>query len=106
MFTRKLDEKNVEVRVVQKRVVTMYDYEGEEYTLDDLDGKLRHSLLRAGDAVWEKLATENWFLTVWRQKMSPRTSSTFYKKFYEALTPHIEMLEKLDEEIERPLSDE
>ena len=30
MFTRKLVEKNVEVRVVQKRVITMYDYEDEE----------------------------------------------------------------------------
>ena len=106
MFTRKLVEKNVEVKVVQKRVITMYDYEDGEYTLDELDEKLHHSVLCAGDAVWEDLATRNCFLTVWRQKVYPRTSWTFYKKLYEALTPQMEMLEKLDEEIERPLSDE
>ena len=106
MFTKKLVEKDVEVRVVQKRIVTMYDYEGEEYTLDDLDEKLHHSVLCAGDAVWEDLAKQNCFLTVWRQKVYPRTSWTFYKKLYEELTPHIEMLEKLDKEIERTPTDE
>ena len=106
MFTRKLVEKNGEVRVVQKRVITMYDYEDEEYTLDELDEKLHNALRQAGDAQMRELAIQNSFLTVWRQKIYPKTPWSYYKKLYEALTPHIEALEKLDEEIERPLSDE
>ena len=48
-LTKKLVEKDVEVTVVEKRVITMYEYQGEEYTKYDLLRRLRHQISSTGD---------------------------------------------------------
>ena len=48
-LTKKLVEKDVAVTVVEKRVITMYEYEGEEYTKHDLLRRLERQITLIGD---------------------------------------------------------
>ena len=97
MFTKKIVKK------------TTYDsevYDCEDCSLGNLKVIVNNALCSTGDAEMRELARENSFATVWKQKIYPRTRSLFYKRLYEALTPHIEALEKLDEEVNSTPSDE
>jgi len=98
-FKKKLVEKDVEVTVVEKRVVTMYEYEGKEYTKDDLRRHLNDKILNTGDnklremKISKGIASGGAVHTLLRY-----TRACDWIDFYKSLEECIKLYEELNEE--------
>ena len=100
MIEKKLVEKDVEVTVVEKRLVEMYTYNDEEYTKDALRDHLKSSLREIGDQTCDRWSRDQCCLTGWR-KMYQKTDSHFFISLYKALEEKMELIKSLDNDVDK-----
>ena len=100
MIEKKLVEKDVEVIVVEKRVVEMYSYNNGEYTKDGLINQLKSEIVSVGDRTCSRWAKKNRCLTGW-DKMYQKTDRDFFISLYKALEEKMELIKSLDNDIDK-----
>jgi len=100
MIEKKLVEKEVEVTVVEKRLVEIYTYNDKEFTKDSLRDHLESSLRDIGDRTCEGWARDECCLTGWR-KMYQKTDSHFFISLYKALEEKMELIKSLDNDVDK-----
>jgi hypothetical protein len=100
MIEKKLVEKDVEVTVVEKRLVEMYNYNNEEYTKDGLVCKLKGEMLSIGDSICGQWSKKHRCNTGW-QKMYQKTDRDFFVNLYKALEKKMKLIESLDNDVDK-----
>jgi hypothetical protein len=100
MIEKKLVERDVEVTVVEKRIVEMYNYDNQEYTKDALRKKLTGEVMTIGDRFCGGWSYSNRCRTGW-DKMYKKTNSDFFIRLYKALDEKIKLIESLDNYIDK-----
>lgn len=100
MIEKKLVERDVEVTVVEKRIVEMYNYDNQEYTKDALHKKLTSEVLTIGDRFCGCWSYDNRCRTGWA-KIYKKTNSDFFIRLYKALDEKIKLIESLDNYVDK-----
>ena len=96
---KKLVEKDVEVTVVEKRVITMYEYEGEEYTQTDLLRRLQNQILSIGDSTLRNIRNKRGLAySTSVSCLLGRTKSCDRVDMYDKLKKVVELYEELQDE--------
>ena len=100
MIEKKLVEKDVEVTIVEKRLVEMFTYEGREYTKDDLLDRLTYQSMSDCDTILRDLSRSHRCLTHWRHIERMMTRNV-YKRLYKILDEKMKLIESLDNDVDK-----
>ena len=101
MIEKKLVEKDVEVTVVEKRLVELFEYDGKEYTRNDLEKKLMNQARwRCNDAI-EKKARDARVVCKWHDVRSYVMGESMYRELYKILDEKMKLIESLDNDVDK-----
>tara|TARA_R100001163_G_scaffold25119_1_gene20671 strand:- start:214 stop:522 length:309 start_codon:yes stop_codon:yes gene_type:complete len=101
MIEKKLVEKDVEVTVTEKRLVELFEYEGKEYTRNDLEKRLMdQARWRCNEAI-EKRARNSRVVCKWHDVRSYVMGDSTYRELYKILDEKMKLIESLDNDVDK-----
>ena len=101
MIEKKLVEKDIEVTVVEKRIVELFTYEGIEYTRNDLEKKLMNQAIWSCNNAIEKRARAAKVVCKWHDVRSYVMAIIPYRELYKILDEKMKLIESLDNDFDK-----
>ena len=101
MIEKKLVEKDVEVTVTEKRLVELFEYEGKEYTRNDLEKRLMNQAVWSCNAAMEKRARDARVVCKWHDVRSYVMGAGAYRELYKILDEKMKLIESLDNDVDK-----
>jgi homoaconitase/3-isopropylmalate dehydratase large subunit len=101
MIKKKLVEKDVEVTVVEKRVIELFEYEGKEYTRNNLENRLMNQATWSCNNAIEKAARDARVVCKWHDVREKLFWNGTYRALYKILDEKMKLIESLDNDVDK-----